>query len=399
MERLEDFDYELPHDLIATRPAEPRDAARLMVVDRATGSIEHHRVRDLPQILRPKDCLVLNNTRVVPARLFGRRLRTGGKWEGLFLREHADGTWELLCKTRGRLQAGERVAVRPAHAKADPECGATPADGEAARAGGTSSGDADRLAARRDELILELVRRGDEGVWFVRTLGPQTAAGAGDSDRGASGCFDVSAETRRLLERFGTMPLPPYIRRDVEPSDWERYQTTYAERAGSVAAPTAGLHFTPSLFAALAERGMRRTFVTLHVGLGTFRPITVDGLDEHEMHSEICEITEETVRTIEQARKTGGRCVAVGTTTVRTLETAARSSRLQPFRGATYLFIRPPFTFHAVDALFTNFHLPRSTLLVLVSAFAGRDLVREAYRVAVRERYRFYSYGDAMLIL
>ncbi|RMG41311.1 MAG: tRNA preQ1(34) S-adenosylmethionine ribosyltransferase-isomerase QueA [Planctomycetota bacterium] len=395
MHRLEDFDYELPQELIAERPAEPRDAARLMVVNRTGGTIAHHHVRDLPELLAPNDCLVLNDTRVVPARLFGRRVGTGGKWEGLFLHERTDGTWALLCRTRGRLRAGERIAVVSAHRPAV-ERDEHASLGAATRAGSeVADGTAANPPEHADELHLELVERGEEGVWFARVLEPGMTAPPDETD----GRFDVSRTTQELLQRYGTMPLPPYIRRDVEPSDWERYQTTYAHRAGSVAAPTAGLHFTPQLFARLGKRGVQRCFVTLHVGLGTFRPIATEQLDRHRMHSEICEVTPQTVRCIEEVRRRGGRCVAVGTTTVRTLETASRSGRLQPFRGSTDLFIRPPFQFHTVDALLTNFHLPRSTLLVLVSAFAGLELIRRAYEVAVEERYRFYSYGDAMLIL
>ncbi|MGC1275954.1 MAG: tRNA preQ1(34) S-adenosylmethionine ribosyltransferase-isomerase QueA [Planctomycetaceae bacterium] len=342
------YDYDLPPELIAAEPIVQRDAARLLIVHRSTGRLSHGTVRDLPNLLATGDCLVLNDTRVVPARLRGVREATGGKWEGLFLRTIDGTTWELLGQTRGRLREGESILVTSCRAQGD--------------------------------LRLVLVGRGDEGSWLARPV----------SDRPA---FD-------LLEQFGDVPLPPYIRKGVaRASDVERYQTVYANARGSVAAPTAGLHITHDLLTACTRRGIDRTFVTLHVGVGTFRPVTAGRLSEHVMHSEWGELTADAAFRLVQTQAAGGRVVAVGTTSVRVLESAAMSGDLRPFRGETNLFISPPYRFRGVDALMTNFHLPRSTLLVLVSAFAGRDLIRHAYKEAIRERYRFFSYGDAMLIL
>jgi S-adenosylmethionine:tRNA ribosyltransferase-isomerase len=345
------YDYELPDVLIARRPAPSRDDARLMIVDRNTESVRHAFVRDLPNLLEAGDCLVLNDTRVVPARLFGCRARTGGKWEGLFLELTPAGNWRLMSQCRGKLQPGERIDIRPAHA---PES--------------------------TDRLLLELVARDEEGIWQARPA--------------------VVTDHWAALDRFGTVPLPPYMRRDLaDADDFERYQTLYARHRGSVAAPTAGLHFTHELLAQCAARGVEQVFVTLHVGIGTFRPITADRLDGHRMHSEWCEVGTETVQRLTRARAHGSKRFAVGTTTARALESAAQCGTLAAWHGATDLFIRPPYEFRAVDGLLTNFHLPRSTLLVLVSALAGRDLIRHAYAEAIREGYRFYSYGDAMLIV
>ena len=346
-----EYDYELPDELIAQRPAEPRDASRLMVVDRRAGTIEHRRFADLPGLLDPRDVLVRNDSRVVPARLVGRRTATGGKWEGLFLREREDGAWEVLGRTRGRPAIGETIVV------------------------GEDPG-----------LTLALEGRGEGGSWVVRPL-------PGPADGEGARAFD-------LLARHGLTPLPPYIRRGRgEAEDVARYQTVYARRPGSAAAPTAGLHFTEGVFAELAARGIEVVDVTLHVGVGTFRPIESETVEAHRMHSEWAELDAETAASLNEAKSRGGRVVAVGTTSARTLETAAASGRLGPFRGSTDLFIRPGHDFRAVDALVTNFHLPRSSLLVLVSAMAGPGLIRDAYAEAVRERYRFFSYGDAMLIL
>jgi S-adenosylmethionine:tRNA ribosyltransferase-isomerase len=355
MDELASYDYDLPPELIATEPLPQRDISRMLVVDRQAGTLRHCQVRDLPEILRPGDRLVLNDTQVVPARLFGSRTATGGKWEGLFLEALPTGEWRLIGQSGGRLRPGDAISIVPAH--------------------GVRHG-----PVIDEQLILTLIERDDEGVW---TANPSTTEPPID-----------------VLRRFGTVPLPPYIRRKLgTESDWQRYQTTYARRPGAVAAPTAGLHFTPDLLAACAERGIDRSFVTLHVGIGTFRPISVERLSEHVMHREWCEVSEETCRQIAETRGRGGRIVAIGTTSVRTLETASHSGATQFWSGETNLFIRPPYEFRAVQCLLTNFHLPRSTLLVLVSAFAGLDLVRSAYEAAVRERYRFYSYGDSMLVL
>jgi S-adenosylmethionine:tRNA ribosyltransferase-isomerase len=338
------WDYDLPPHLIAQNPPPERDQSRLLVVNRARQALAHHVFADLPQLLGPGDLLVLNDTRVLPARLLGRRARTGGKWEGLFLRQTDDGYWELLCQTRGRLAEGEVIEVDPG------------------------------------PLRLDLVGRSPEGHWLARPSEPGSPA--------------------ELLERCGQVPLPPYIRKGrAAAGDRERYQTVYARRGGAVAAPTAGLHFTPRLFERLDERGIGRTFVTLHVGLGTFQPIQADAVEEHRMHREWGELSAAAAEALATCRARGGRVVAVGTTSVRVLETVAASGPLRPWSGETELFIYPPYTFRAVDALITNFHLPRSTLLLLVSAFAGIDLIRRAYRTAVEEQYRFYSYGDAMLIV
>jgi len=345
-----DYDYDLPADLVAQEPLADRTAARLLVVNRATGALDHRQIRDLPALLRPGDLVVVNETKVVPARLVGRRARTGGTWEGLFLRVAPDGDgrdWEILAHTRGRPAIGEQIVVEP------PDGGAP--------------------------LSLELIGRAAGGAWVVR---PAEAGGA----------FD-------LLARHGRVPLPGYIRHgEAEAADRERYQTVFARTAGSAAAPTAGLHFTGELLSALAERGIGRAAVTLHVGLGTFRPIATDRVADHPMHAEWCACPAETAAAVAATRAAGGRVVAIGTTSLRTLETAARGGTIAPWEGTTDLFVTPGYRFRAVDCLLTNFHLPRTTLLVLVSALAGRDLVRRAYAAALERRYRLLSYGDAMLI-
>ena len=348
MSDLDRYDYEVPADLIAQQPLSRRGDSRLLVVDRAGESIDHAHARDLPGLLRAGDCLVLNDTRVLPARLVGFRERTGGRWQGLFLESDESGVWRILCKTRGKLGPGDTVRLR------------------------------DRDA--RDDVRLHILARLDGGHWAVRPETDETPA--------------------ELLERVGRVPLPPYIRGgEMVDSDREDYQTVYARQPGSVAAPTAGLHFTEQLLREIVEAGIRVCRVTLHVGIGTFRPITVDRLEDHEMHSEWARIDAPTVERINEARSAGGRVVAVGTTSMRTLETAGGSGTLEPFDGTTDLFIRPPFTFHACDGLLTNFHYPRSTLLVLVHTFGGEALMRRAYEEAIAQRYRLFSYGDAMLIL
>jgi len=342
------YDYELPAELVAQEPLASRADARLLVVRRSGGPFDHRHVRDLPEILRPGDLVVVNDTRVVPARLVGRRLQTGGRWEGLFLRiNEATGAWQLLAQTRGHPQAGERIML-------------------VGRDGG-------------DALALELVGRGGGGSWLAV---PDSA--------------DPVAE---ILGRIGRVPLPGYIRGGREQAgDRERYQTVFARQDGSAAAPTAGLHFTDGLLAGLAARGVGHASVTLHVGLDTFRPIAAEKLDDHPMHSEWCECPPETVAAVREAKARGGRVVAVGTTAVRTLETASWPGTISPWTGSTDLFIKPGFPFQSVDCLLTNFHMPRTTLLVLVSAFATRGLIARAYEEAIRERYRWLSYGDAMFI-
>jgi S-adenosylmethionine:tRNA ribosyltransferase-isomerase len=337
------FDYHLPEHLIAQHPAARRDESRLLVVHRAAGSIEHRVFRDLPDLLRPGDLLVLNDTRVLPARLLGARDSSGGKWEGLYLQTTSDGFWEMMTKTRGHPVSGEVFTVQPG------------------------------------EFRLVLRGRTSEHHWLMEPDPPGAAVD--------------------LLARFGQMPLPPYIRKGrAEAADAERYQTVFAEKAGSVAAPTAGLHFTPELFERLNERGIETTRVTLHVGLGTFAPVKVDDPAKHAIHKEWCEVCESAVAAIAACKARGGRGVAGGPTATRTLETAARPDGLRPFHGETSLYIRPPFEFRVVDVLITNFHLPRTTLLLMVGAFAGNELLHRAYQEAVEKGYRFYSYGDAMLV-
>lgn len=349
------YDYELPKELVAQEPLADRAAARLLHVHRGSGGIAHRHVRDLPDILRPGDLLVVNDTQVIPARLRGRREKTGGAWEGLFLRLADDAgqpaPWVLLAQTRGRPQTGERIVLID-------------------RAGV----DAGRLT---------LVGRAAGGGWLAVPDDPGPFA--------------------EVLARVGHVPLPGYIRNGVAAeADIDRYQTVFARAPGSAAAPTAGLHFTPDLLATLAARGIATASVTLHVGLDTFRPITAASIGEHPMHTEWCACPAETVAAIRATRARGGRVVAVGTTAVRTLETAARpragTDGLAAWTGTTDLFIRPGFEFRVVDCLLTNFHMPRTTLMVLVSTFASRSLIGRAYAEAIRERYRFLSYGDAMLL-
>lgn len=348
MSELAQYDFELPKRLIAQSALHHRADARLLVVDRARNSLEHRHIRDLPEILPGGDCLVLNDTRVVPARLVGFRTETGGHWEGLFLDADPSGVSRVMSKTRGKPRHGETVTLIDSQG--------------------------------REDIRLHLGTKDSEGVWLVR---PQS-----------------NEDPFALLERVGRVPLPPYIRKgEMVESDRERYQTVYARAPGAVAAPTAGLHFTEQLLGRIERRGTTLCKLTLHVGPGTFRPIETDRLVDHHMHSEWGYIDQSTVDAIQGCRRRGGRVVAVGTTSVRLLETAAAEGRLQPFRGRTDLFIRPPYEFRVVDALLTNFHLPRTTLLVLVRTFGGDEIIRRAYEEAIREEYRFYSYGDAMLIV
>ncbi len=356
MSEIDAYDYPLPKHLIAQEPLANRTDARLLVVERSTGDISHHHIRDLPGLLRAGDALVLNETRVVPARLVGQRTSTGGRWEGLFLSADGQGNWRLLAKARGKLVAGETIDL-------------------------VSS-----LGA--EALKLRLVVKDENGVWIAR---PEVRRLPGE---------DRQFGDLELLELAGRVPLPHYIRAgEMVSADRESYQTVFARNPGAVAAPTAGLHFTAGLLAKLEKAGLSLVKVTLHVGLDTFRPIAADNLSAHPMHAEWGEIDSAAVARLAECRQTGGRIVAVGTTSVRVLETAAASGSLEPWSGETRLFIRPPYTFRAVDALLTNFHLPRTTLLVLVRAFGGDELIRQAYAEAIREEYRFYSYGDAMLIL
>ncbi len=339
------FEYELPSELIAQEPAEPRDASRLLVLDRAAGAWEDRRFTELPELLRAGDCVVANRSRVIPARLLGTAVDGGGAVELLLLRPVGDERWEAMVRPGRRCRVGARVDLA----------------GGAARA--------------------HVVGEGNEGTRVVAIAAPWPV--------------------RELMERHGLPPLPPYIgRHDApKPEDRERYQTVYAREDGSVAAPTAGLHFTPELLARLERVGVEVHYLTLHVGPGTFRPLRARRLEEHRMEAEPIDIPGPTAAAVERARREGRRVVAVGTTTTRALEWAAgEDGRVRAGTGPADLFIRPGHRFRVVDALVTNFHLPRSSLLVLVSAFAGRELVLAAYRHAVEARYRFFSYGDAMLI-
>lgn len=350
--QISDFDYHLPPELIAQEPSVRREDARLLVVNRASQSITHHHIYDLPQLLSAGDLLIFNNTKVLPARLFGIRSRTGGKWEGLFLRERpnqADTPWEFMSQTRGYLQPGEWIDLLDRDEK-------------------------------KSKYRLQVAGRTPERQLLVHVKPNSTPVD--------------------LLESIGHVPLPHYIRHGVDcPTDRQRYQTVFAEQPGSVAAPTAGLHFTPELLDQLKMQGIQQTHVTLHVGVGTFAPIKVDNLADHRMHEEWCQVTQEAVDAIQQVQ---GKRIAVGTTSVRSLESAILHQddrQLRPWSGNTSLFIRPGFPFRSIDGLLTNFHLPRSTLLVLISALANRELIMKAYQEAIEEHYRFFSYGDAMLIL
>ena len=352
MLRTDHYDFDLPKELIAQHPLPNRIDARLMQVDRAAGAIDHAHIRDLPEILRPGDCLVLNNTKVVPAKLVGIRTQTGGRWQGLFLQADPGGLWKVLCKTRGKAQPGETITMQDRHGV--------------------------------DRWTLTLVTRLDDGGWLVRP--------------------DVDGSAEELLEQIGRVPLPHYIRGGhMVDADLDDYQTVFAKHAGAVAAPTAGLHLTNVLLRQLIDRGVKIAQVTLHVGIGTFRPVTADALDDHAMHHEWGSIEAKSVELLNQTREAGGRIIAVGTTSVRVLETAALDLEdgqpLQPWSGDTNLFIKPPWKFKAIDGLLTNFHLPRSTLLVMIRTLGGDALMTEAYEQAVKEQYRFFSYGDAMLIV
>lgn len=336
---VSDFQFELPDELIARYPLEQRSASRLLVLDGLSGDLAHSCFSSLPDLLHPDDLLVVNNTKVIPARLFGRK-ETGGQVEVLV--ERVVGEREVLAHIRASKspKAGQCLLFDGGHVL--------------------------KVVAREDALF---------------RLVTETATPVLD-----------------ILDSIGHMPLPPYMDREDELSDRDRYQTVYAEQAGAVAAPTAGLHFDEEIFRKLAEKGVETAFVTLHVGAGTFQPVRVDRLEDHVMHSEIVHVPAETVAAVERARARGGRVIAVGTTSVRSLESASRGGVLRPYRGETDIFIYPGYRFQTVDAMITNFHLPESTLIMLVSAFAGYDHVMVAYSEAVKQRYRFFSYGDAMFI-
>ena len=341
--KLSDFDYDLPIELIAQRPAAKRGDSRLMAVRRGADLLENRRFDEIVELLDERWTLVLNDTRVVPARLRGEKVGTGAKIELLLTKPRGDGVWEALAKPGKRLKPGAKIAFQSGVLRA------------------------------------ETIGRTEGGAFLFR--------------------FDGADDFAAALEAAGEIPLPPYIRRAPDESDRERYQCVYAENDGSAAAPTAGLHFTQETLTRLREKGVGLERITLHVGPGTFQPIQTENLDEVRLHAEWAAVSAETAERLNRFRAGGGKICAVGTTAARTLETAAASGAIQPFEGETDLFIAPGFEFQAVDALLTNFHLPKSSLLMLTAAFAGYDCMRRAYAAAVRERYRFYSYGDAMLII
>lgn len=339
--QTKDFYYDLPEELIAQTPLQRRDASRLMVLDRETGAVEHKHFYDIIDYLHPGDCLVMNDSRVLPARLLGHR-PTGGAVEVLLLRDLGDKRWECLCKPGRKMQVGSEVRF----------------------------GDGELTAVVRE----------------VREDGNRVVE------------FQYEGIFLEVLERLGKMPLPPYIKEELE--DQERYQTVYSREVGSAAAPTAGLHFTEELLEKIRKKGVKEAFVTLHVGLGTFRPVKAERITDHHMHSELCMLSAETAAVLNETKQNGGRIICVGTTSCRTLESLVKADGT--FAAAskwTDIFIYPGYTFQAMDGLITNFHLPESTLVMLVSAFAGREHVLNAYAEAVKERYRFFSFGDAMCIL
>ena len=339
--KTSDFNYELPKELIAQTPLEKRDTSRLMTLDRKTGAWEHHHFYELPDFLYPGDCLILNDSRVLPARLLGQRLPGGGACEVLLLIDRGEKTWECLVRPGRHMRQGSK------------------------------------LSFGNGELTAEVTEVLPDGNRFVR--------------------FDYDGIFLEVLERLGKMPLPPYIKEELR--DRERYQTVYSKVPGSAAAPTAGLHFTPELLERIQEKGIGIGYVTLHVGLGTFRPVKEEEITEHEMHSEFCILPPETARLINETKARGGRCICVGTTSCRTLESwAAEDGHMEPKAGWTNIYIYPGYRFKVMDGLVTNFHLPESTLIMLVSAFAGREHVLAAYEEAVREKYRFFSFGDAMFL-
>ncbi len=336
MLKLSDFDYNLPKELIAKYPVEPRDECRLMILDKEKKVIEHKIFKEIKNYLEKGDLLVLNDTKVIPARLIGYK-KTGAKIEIFLLRPVEENIWEALIKNIKRLKEGQEVIIS-------------------------------------EDFHIKLLEKHEEGKATVELIGKNI---------------------KELIQKYGHIPLPPYIEREDEEKDKSLYQTVFAKREGAVASPTAGLHFTERLLEELENKGVKKSFITLHVGLGTFRPIKVEDITKHKMHEEYYHIPEETLESIEETKKRKKRVIAVGTTVVRALETYAQT--LKP-EGFSDIFIYPPYKFKIVDALITNFHLPKSTLLLLVSAFAGRDFILKAYTEAIEKRYRFFSYGDAMFI-
>ncbi|RIW37669.1 tRNA preQ1(34) S-adenosylmethionine ribosyltransferase-isomerase QueA [Bacillus salacetis] len=341
--KVEDFDFHLPEELIAQTPLEKRSESRLMAIDRKTGSLQHKQFKDITGFLQEGDCLVLNDTRVLPARLFGIKEDTGAKIEVLLLKQEEGDKWETLVKPAKRVKAGTKISF-----------------GE----------------------------------------GKLTAVCTGEKEQGGRILeFQYEGIFYEVLDELGEMPLPPYISEKLE--DQDRYQTVFARERGSAAAPTAGLHFTEELLDEIRSKGIHVAFITLHVGLGTFRPVSVDSIEEHDMHSEFYQITEGTARLLNGVKESGGRIITVGTTSTRTLETIAskHDGRFAEESGWTDIFIYPGYEFKAIDGLVTNFHLPKSTLIMLVSAFTSREIILNAYNTAVEEKYRFFSFGDSMLIL
>ncbi len=342
--KVNDFDYELPEELIAQTPSEKRDGCRLMVIHRDSGLIEHRQFSDILEYLEPGDCLVMNDSKVIPARLFGVRESTGARIEFLLSKRVEGDRWETLVRPGRRVRAGDTIVF---------------GDGE--------------LKAR-------VLSNSEGGTRIVE--------------------FEYEGIFMEILERLGSMPLPPYIQRSAEEEDKDRYQTVYAREEGSVAAPTAGLHFTEDLLEKARVRGVRTAFVTLHVGIGTFRPVKAERVEDHHMHFEEYTVSEEAAETVNRTKAEGGRIICVGTTSCRTVESAAdENGRLVPGSSSTGIFIYPGYRFKILDCLITNFHLPKSTLLMLVSALYTREDMLAAYEIAVKERYRFFSYGDAMIIL
>jgi S-adenosylmethionine:tRNA ribosyltransferase-isomerase len=411
--KTSDYDYQLPQGYIAQTPVEPRDASRLMVVHRATGQIEHRIFRDISEYLRPGDLLVLNQTRVIPARLFGHKAGTGGKVELLLLNQRDEHTWEALVRGR-RLRPGIVIELHAATKQQQNEGQLTIDEGRQTTDEGPETEPRSRSGDRESRLTATIVAEAESGGRLVR--------------------FDRPVEP--LLDELGVVPLPPYIHAPL--ADTERYQTVYGRVEGAVAASTAGLHFTPELLVDLRRQGVEMAFITLHIGLDTFRPVQEERVEDHQIHTEWYELAAPVAEQINRARLEGRRVIAVGTTVVRALESAAggctptRSIQEQPglphpapgggepalteeplppegaacawrtvsaFAGPTDLFIYPGYRFRVVEAMITNFHLPRSTLLMMVSAFASRDLIFRAYQEAIRERYRFFSFGDAMLLV
>ena len=338
--KTSDFNFELPEELIAQTPLERRDSSRLLTLDKNTGAVGHHHFYDLPDFLRPGDCLVLNDSRVLPARLIGHR-PTGGTCEVLLLVDRGEGCWECLVRPGKKLRTGAQIIFG------------------------------------QGQLTATIERELEDGKRLVQ--------------------FHYQGIFLEILEELGKMPLPPYIKAELE--NQERYQTVYSKVVGSAAAPTAGLHFTPELLDNIQEMGVKVCYVTLHVGLGTFRPVKAENIRDHEMHSEFCMISQETADIINETKRNGGRVICVGTTSCRTIESfAAEDGTMTQRSGWTNIFISPGYRFKVLDALVTNFHLPQSTLIMLVSALAGREHVLNAYQEAVKEKYRFFSFGDAMFI-